>query len=95
MHSISRGHPNPNEIWRRIERLAGEEFRQLRGRSFTYLVVSGCVIPSTTKRQIPRSDFAKALEVVPLANTVPVQHLQGPSYIYAILMDPRIREGDW
>jgi hypothetical protein len=33
--------------------------------------------------------------LVPLENTVPVQHLRGPSYIYAILMDPRIRQDDW
>jgi hypothetical protein len=31
----------------------------------------------------------------PLPNTVPVQNLQGPSYLYAILMDSRIRDGDW
>jgi hypothetical protein len=35
------------------------------------------------------------LRYVPLPNTVPVQHLRGPSYIYAILMDSRIRRTDW
>ena len=89
------GQPDVNEVWRRIEQHAGEEFRQIRGRTFSYQIVSGAVRPSTTNRTIPRSDFAKALELVPLATTVPVQHFQGPSYIYAILMDPRIRRGDW
>ena len=37
----------------------------------------------------------EAAALVPLANTVPVQHLRAPSYIYAILMDPRIRQSDW
>lgn len=37
----------------------------------------------------------KALERVPLKNTVAVQDLLAPSYIYGILMDARIRESDW
>lgn len=36
-----------------------------------------------------------ALTLVTLANTVPVQHLRDPSYLYAILMDERIRGQDW
>jgi hypothetical protein len=32
---------------------------------------------------------------VPLSSTVEMNHLQGPSYIYAILMDSRIRRDDW
>jgi hypothetical protein len=87
--------PGLSEVWRRIERHAGEEFRQIRGRRFTYEVHSGCVIPSTTRRRINRLNFEEALKLVPLQNTVAVQHLQGPSYIYAILMDPRIRGADW
>lgn len=95
MGATTSGNPNPSEIWRRIEQHAGEEFRQLGGRPFTYRIRSRCVVPSTTKRQIHRSEFEKALNLVPLENTVPVQHLQGPSYIYAILMDSRIRGSDW
>jgi hypothetical protein len=34
-------------------------------------------------------------ELVPLTTTAPLQRLQGPSYLYAILMDDRIRHGDW
>ena len=89
------GNPDPNEVWRRIEQNAGEKFRQLGGRPFTYKIRSRCVVPSTTARQIHRSQFDRALKLVPLENTVPVQHLQGPSYIYAILMDARIRGSDW
>jgi hypothetical protein len=95
MGASSSGSPDTNEIWRRIEQHAGEKFRQLGGRPFTYNISSRCVVPSTTARQIHRSQFDQALKLVPLENTVPVHHLQGPSYIYAILMDPRIREGDW
>jgi hypothetical protein len=82
-------------VWARIESSQGQSFRQMRGGEFTYEVKSGCVAPDRTNRLIPRSHFERAWEMVPLENTVPVQSLQGPSYIYAILMDPRIRAGEW
>jgi len=37
----------------------------------------------------------EAFRLAPLKNTVIVQRLQGPSYIYAVLMDKRIRQNDW
>ncbi len=86
---------NADKVWRRIELHAGEEFRQIRGKVFTYKIRAGSVKPSTTNRLISRSEFEEALGLVPLPNTVPVQHLQGPSYIFAILMDARIRQGEW
>jgi hypothetical protein len=82
-------------VWQRIEGHAGELFAQLRGGEFTYSIRSGCLFPDRTNRQIPRSHFEKAFELVPLESTVPLQSLQGPSYVYAVLMDRRIRGSDW
>ena len=82
-------------VWSRIQAHAGQKFHQIRGGTFTYLVISGHVRPDRTNHQIPKSHFEEALAHLPLASTVPVQHLRGPSYIYAILMDPRIRQNDW
>jgi len=82
-------------IWKRIEQHQGEQFHQIRGQEFTYDVVSGALVPSTTNQQLPRGHFEKAAELLPLENTVPVQHLRGPSYLYAVLMDRRIRKEDW
>ena len=87
--------PNINIVWRRIEDFEGEEFQQIRGARFTYTIAGNVLIPSRTNRQIPRSQFEKALNLMPARNTVPLHHLQGPSYLYAILMDPRVRLGDW
>ncbi len=84
-----------DEVWRRIEMAAGQTFRQRRGGEFTYEVRGRSLIPDRTNRVLPRSDFERALGMVPLENTVPLQSLQGPSYLYAILMDPRIRQSDW
>jgi hypothetical protein len=83
------------EVWNRIERHAGETFHQMRGGEFTYVIRSGSLVPDRTNRQIPRSNFEKAFESVPLRDTTPLQSLQGPSYIFAVLMDARIRNSDW
>ena len=84
-----------DRVWRRIEAHAGETFRQIRGGEFTYEVRSSAVHPDRTRRALHRSQFEQAFAHVPLDSTVPLQRLQGPSYLYAILMDTRIRQGDW
>jgi hypothetical protein len=86
---------NFETIWSRIKVHAGETFTQIRGGKFTYEIVGDSIIPNRTNRLLPKSHFEKAFHLVPLKNTVPIQHLQGPSYLYAILMDWRIRGNDW
>lgn len=87
--------PDIDAVWDRIEARAGEAFTQVRGARFTYRVAGGHVVPDRTVQQIPRSQFARALKLVPLSGPGEVQNLRVPSYIYAILMDPRIRAGEW
>jgi hypothetical protein len=58
-------------------------------------MVAGHVVPDRTIQQIPKSHFAKALDLVPLAGPGEIQQLRGPSYIYAILMDERISRDEW
>ena len=82
-------------LWLRLRQHEGETFTQMRGGTFTYAVSSSAVIPDRTNRSLPCGDFQKALEMVPLTSTVPLQRLQGPSYLYALLMDDRIPRGDW
>jgi len=94
-HHPENGMTSIETVWSRIETHQGEEFRQVRGKVFSYSIDGTSLIPSTTNRKLPRSEFDKALRLVPLLDTKPVQHLQGPSYIYAILMDKRIRLSDW
>lgn len=84
-----------DSVWDRIKLNAGEPFYQIRGGKFTYIVSGGHVIPDRTNQQIPRSHFEEAFRQTPLKNTASLQHLRGPSYIYAILMDKRIRGNDW
>lgn len=79
-------------VWTRIEANQGQDFRQKRGGKFTYVVESGCVVPDRTNRLLPRSHFEQAFERTPLSGPGQLQDLQGPSYLYAILSDPRIKE---
>lgn len=82
-------------VWRRIEAHAGAEFRQIRGGAFRYEVANSYIKPDRTNQQLPRTHFEQAFALVPLTSTAQVQHLRGPSYLYAILMDSRIRQSDW
>jgi len=87
--------PTFDEVWNRIEMHAGDDFQQKKGRIFTYQARQGYIVPNTTNRNLPRSQFRTAYEMVPLAGPGQINHLQGPAYIFAILMDPRIRQEDW
>lgn len=84
-----------DEVWNRIVANEGETFYQIRGGEFTYKVKGNLIILSRTNRSVAKSVFEKALELVPLENTTPVQRLQAPSYLYAILTDERIKHGLW
>lgn len=83
------------ELWTRLERDSGETFRQIRGGEFRYWLDGRALYPDRTDWQIPRKHFEEALNYLPLKDTTAVQHLFGPSYVYALLMDRRIRQTDW
>jgi hypothetical protein len=82
-------------IWNRVLEHEGQVFKQIRGEELTYRVKGNGIKPNRTNRTVSKSTFAEALKYVPLENTVPLQRLQAPSYLFAILMDPRIRGNDW
>ena len=76
-------------VWAAIRSLAGQEFKTKTGIPFAYDADQAAVYPPTN-RVLPRTDFQKAWALRPLKTTTQLQHLQGPSYIFAILTDPRI-----
>ena len=88
--------PDFDSTWDRIQKNAGKTFRQIRGKEFTYSADNNGIRPDTTNQLIPKSHIQKALNLVPLMNTVPLQKkFRGPAFLYAILMDKRIREDEW
>ena len=70
-------------------------FRQKRGKVFTYTIGQGGARPSTTDQLLARSQFEKALARMPTEGPGALQDLRGPSYLWAILMDDRVRREDW
>ena len=78
-------------VWERIESLQGETFRQIRGGEFTYGIDGTTLKPDRTNQNLRRSEFEKAFKFMPLKGTKEIQRLRGPSYLYAILMDKRVR----
>jgi hypothetical protein len=87
------------EVWERIQRHAGELFQTKTGLLFTYevpgnyleVVRSGALV----NRSLSRTNFAKAVDLMPADGPGALKERQGSSYTWAILMDPRIRQADW
>ena len=82
-------------IWARIKRHEGETFTQIRGGEFRYAIEGSGIRPDRTNQVISKKHLKEASGLLPLGDTLPVQHLRGPSYIYALLMDARIRRSEW
>lgn len=79
-----------DQVWEHIRSHQGETFRQKRGGTFKYRVASSMVIPDRTNHSLPRSQFEEALARMPVTGPGELNDLRGPSYLYAILTDPRI-----
>ena len=66
---------------------------------FTYRVPGNYVRVSRDGREINRSlsrtNFARALELMPAQRPIELKGRQGAAYTWGILMDPRIRQDDW
>lgn len=89
------GVPHIDTVWSRIEALEGEVFRQKGGKRFTSSILGNVWYPSTASQALPRTQFAKPLGLVPITGPGAINHLRGPSYLWAVLMNPRISRGDW
>jgi hypothetical protein len=87
--------PDIETVWARISANAGSEFRMVKGETFRYVIVSKRIALDRTNHHIAKSHVEKALAYVPLKNTIVIGHLRAPAYLYAILMDDRIRQSDW
>jgi len=85
------------EVWQRIQAHEGDdkEFSQKGGKRFRYSVTVSYLRPSTTNQNLPKRHFEEALSFLPLEGPGQINHLRGPSFIYGVLMDDRIRRRDW
>ncbi len=84
------------EVWGRIKAHEGQVFKLVRGEPLTYRVDDNVLVTSRSRQELRIGDFEKVLAIVPVKGPGEInQMVRGPSYIYAILDDPRICRGDW
>lgn len=88
--------PNIDSVWARIKSHEGSGFRTKTDLPFTYTVSGAALSTSRTDHNLPKSEFAKALQLVPIGGPGEISELvRGSAYIWAILHDHRIRLDEW
>ena len=80
-----------DSIWEKVKLHQGEIFHTVRGLEFSYRVSGETVIHTRSKETLSRSDFEKAVRLAPQKPSDLHNDVAGPSYVYAIITDPRIR----
>jgi hypothetical protein len=84
------------EIWNRIIASQGKTFHTIKDLPFTYRIRGNALIPDRTGYQISKKDFERALKMVPISGPGKINYLvRGPAYVWAILHDQRISQGEW
>ena len=86
-------------VWRRIISHQGEQFQTVRGLPFTFEVEGAGIWffrdGKRVNRRLTRTQFEVALSRCPLKSTTEISDLMDYSYLFAVLMDRRIRGQDW
>ena len=86
-------------VWRRVAHLQGELFQTVRGLPLTFEVEGNGIwffrAGKRINRKLTRRQFEVALSRCPLASTTEIKDLIDYPYLFAILMDKRIRLQAW
>lgn len=80
-----------NDIWEKIKQHQGETFYTVQGLEFSYRVEGEKVIHTRSAKPLSRTDFEKAELLAPQKPSDLHNAVRGPSYVYAIVTDPRLR----
>jgi|ERR1035438_6033482 hypothetical protein len=91
---------NPSEsVWQRIKRHQGEEFRTVKRLPFTYEMEGAGIWffrdGRRIERKLTRTQVDQAIARCPLHRTTEIKDLMDYSYLFALLMDARIRGEAW
>ena len=85
-----------DDLWHRLKDCEGQVFETKTGKPFTYEIAGEVFHPSRTEYNISKADFRKALVRAPFDGPGVVNRtVRGPSYVWAVLHDMRIRQQDW
>lgn len=84
---------NIEVVWNKIKQYEGEEFYTIRGKSYKYIVYDDFLMIENIKgSRITKSYIEKAFRIEnPTPKKIELEGCWGPSYIYGIVTDERIR----
>jgi hypothetical protein len=90
------GKPPFVEVWKNIKDYSGAIFYTKTGYPFTYTVIDDVVKTSRTNYALYMDQFEKAYALAPVKGPGEYSNMvRGPSYVWAILHDDRIRNKQW
>jgi hypothetical protein len=86
-------------VWDRIKSHQGEEFKTVTGKPLTYEVERAGIWffrdGERINRKLTRRQVEVAIARCPLTSTTEIKDLMDYPYLFALLMDARIRGGAW
>ncbi len=89
----------PESVWNRIESYQGEEFKTATRLPFTYEVEGSGIWffrnGQRINRKLTRTQLDRAIARCPLRSTTEIKDLMDYPYLFALLMDARIRAEAW
>jgi hypothetical protein len=89
----------PEAVWRRVAAHQGEKFKTVTGLPFTFEMEGAGIWffrdGKRINRKLTRKQFEVALSRCPLKSTTEINDLMDYPYVFAVLMDRRIREQAW
>lgn len=88
--------PPFEEVLRCLRTHEGAVFRAIAGKDFTYRIHGGLFRTSRTRDPVGLPGVERAYRLPPFPNprAFPAGE-EGASYVWAVLLDPRIRRLDW
>jgi len=89
----------PEAVWRRLVDNQGNLFETVRGLPFTFKVEGTGIWffrdGKRVERKLTRTQFEEALSRCPLTRTTEIKDLMDYPYLFAVLVDRRIRQQAW
>ena len=78
------------DIKRKLKSLEGQVFFTVTGKPYTYFFIGESILRTDrTNRNIPITDFEKALDIAPSKPSEMPDYINGRSYIFGIITDNR------
>jgi hypothetical protein len=88
-----------DRVWKRIVAHEGAEFRTVKDLPFTHSVEGNGIWFYREGKRVPtrlwRGEVNQAISICPVGKPTELKDFRDPSYLYGLLMDPRIRSTDW